>query len=722
MPPVALAQDLEPVPEVKPAQIVILVDESGSISPKDLVREKEAAGLIAQAEFSPRSRVAVVGFGSDEGGVGPVDAACPPIVVAGEAQRQQLSNCVNDLKKREKGRGDATDHAAALEQALSYFTASADGPKIVFLLTDGMLDVGGTDRYGKGKTVAQRTDAAQELLTSLLERATAEQVQVWPLGFGAVDNTALDRFAKSAFQGACGPNARRPEATVVTTSADVDRAIFEAFSAARCAGPSKIIPHIVGPGETIEVPVDIPSIATDGSIIVVKHDARIGIEFVDPNSRPVPKSGSQDGSTFQASGQNGAVEALRIVDPLPGTWTVRISSPPEVPLQEVSTAVTWQGAVQARLTPSSSSLSAGQLLTVSLSLRTRRGPVTDAAQLAALSFSAELARAGHPAIPISLADDGKASDPAGGDGTYTGQIAVPPDATNSVTIVGRVEGIGISGDEPRANVSITPAPPALFVAATLPTINNTVAPGESTVGKVTVANNSGQPRRVRVLVEQDADSKITVRESDAVQQIAASGNTGFPVTLDFAPDAPLGRTVGTLRIVDDADVNQEYGSFPFTVRVEWPPPYLLYAGIAAAVLAGVVVTWVVLRRRREQRLDGFVVSVTNKVGDQGGVASLTIPDGCRAYHFTIAHDGNSAGPPQMQENAEGGYRLTRNGNKLHLVTGSEKHGMGFDESVVLQNGLKVIVANQISPAENSGGSDEHTGEKIRVPRSTDPDL
>lgn len=73
-------------PEVKPAQIVILVDESGSISDEDLVREKEAAGLIAQSEFSTESRV--IGFGSDEGGVGPVDAVCPPIVVAGAAERQ----------------------------------------------------------------------------------------------------------------------------------------------------------------------------------------------------------------------------------------------------------------------------------------------------------------------------------------------------------------------------------------------------------------------------------------------------------------------------------------------------------------------------------------------------------------------------------------------------------------------------------------------------------
>lgn len=709
-------------PQASPAQIVIVVDESGSLSEEDLVREREAAGLIAQSEFSKESTIAVIGFGSDEGGVGPVDAVCPPIVVAGAAERQRLSDCVGQLRKRAQGRGDDTDHAAALEQALTYFTSSISGPKIIFLLTDGVLDVGNTGRYGTGKTLQQRNDAAQEQLGGFLGRAAGERIQVWPLGFGNADTAALDRFAKSGFQGECGANARQPSAMVVATSADVDRAIFEAYSAAACRGIGPIVPTPVSPGSTVEVPVDIPSIATDGAITVVKHDLRIGVVYVDPSNRPVPKSGTLDGAVFEVSGENGPVEALRIVDPQPGRWKVRISSPGDVAALDVTTAVTWQGAVQALLTPSQSALSAGQPVTISMSLRTRRGPVTDAAQLAGLTFSANLTGVGNLAIPIPMADDGSGTDPTAGDGTYTGQVTVPTDASGTVGVEGSVQGIGISGDEPRATLQITSGPPALLTAATLPNINNTVAPGSTISGQVTVTNNSGQQRRVRLLIQQAADSTVTVPESNAVHEVAASGNTVFPAVLAYADAVPEGPSSGILQIVDDADPTMVYGSFPFTVRVQIPPPWLLYGLIVAVVLAAVAAAVLFFLRRQGQDLGGARVQI--RAGDIEQPLPAVQP-GVRVLRFLATP--NPAGPPDVQLVPDGRnepcYRLSKSGSTLRLrPPAGAPVPLQYDVWKPLTDGLSIIVRAPIDD-ERSRREDDGPQQRIRTPSGpVDSDL
>src|SRR5258706_59880 len=68
----------------RPIRAVVLVDESGSLSPEGVAVEKEAAAVIAQSEFSPESQVAVVGFGSTTGrpNQSAVDVVCDMTKVA----------------------------------------------------------------------------------------------------------------------------------------------------------------------------------------------------------------------------------------------------------------------------------------------------------------------------------------------------------------------------------------------------------------------------------------------------------------------------------------------------------------------------------------------------------------------------------------------------------------------------------------------------------------
>ncbi len=684
--PVAAQED---PPVVTPAQIVIAVDQSGSLSEEDVVREREAAALIAQSEFSRESTVTVFGFGSDEGGVGPTDEVCPPTVVSGEVERQRLSDCVQRLARRPAGQGGDTDHAAAMEQALGYFT-DREGPKVVFLLTDGVLDVGETLRYGAGRTLDQRNAAAEEQLDGHLADARAAGVQVWPLGFGDVDGPALDSFAGRGGAGACGPTAPRPRAIVVQSSADVIQAIVDAYGAARCAGVGPVRPDVIGAGETVEVPVDIPPIATDGAITVVKQDAAVGVQYRGPDGRPVPKLGAQDGSEFEVSGENGPVESLRIVDPTPGRWTVLISVPATVPPQEVTTVVTWQGAVQAVLTPERSSVGPGEPVTVSLSLRTRRGPVTDEAQLAGLSFTADLVSEGET-VGVPLRDDGNQPDPTAGDGTFSGVASVPASARGSVTLRGAVEGIGISGDRPSTTLEITEGPPDVEAAATLPNVTDTVAPGGALTGRLTLTNNSGQQRRIRVVVDAEPGSPVSVPGDRAVYDLAAAGRTAVEVPLTWTGDAPEGVSRGVLRVVDDADPGTEYGRFPFSTRVAEPPPYLLIALVVAGLLLAAALVVLLAARRRAQDLDGVTVDVTS-----GGftVPLPPAPPGTQVYRFTVRPTPHGAPQVQLADDTdtEPAYRLTRNGAGARIrPPGGRAVALPFDRPREVADGVVVVV-------------------------------
>ena len=658
-------------PDLKPAKIVILVDESGSISPADMVKEQEAAGIIAQAEFSKQSTVAVVGFASDNGRQSPVDVVCPPIVVAGAAERDHLSECVRDLKKRDNLQGSGTDHAEAVKQALSYLSTvdSSGGSKIVFLLTDGVLDVSDSPRYGANKSAAQRNEVARSLLGQALKEARDSKVSIWPLGFGKLNKTELDNFAIGGFPGSCGPGSPSPSATVVFSSADVDNAILRAYSAARCAGIGPIQKDSLASGQRIEVPVTIPPIATDGSIVAVKHDSRIAVEYVDPNGHIVPKSGAENGSNFEVSGETGAVEALRIVNPVPGRWFVRLTSTPDVPAQNVSTTVTWQGAVQASIEVDPPSPAAGQVVTVSMRMHLRGGaPVTDPVVLRDVGFAAELTGDGFAAQPIALANTGRAPDTAP-DGTYTGQITIPKDVGASVTVVGHVHGIGISGDDPVAAVRLASAVPQLLAAASLPTINDTVAPGASLPVKVSVTNNSGQHRKLRLVVEQDRGATITIPATEAVHDVD-TGNSTFDFHLAFSPSTQVGTISGAVSVVDDASPSTVIHRRPFTANVAFPPkpfPWLLWVlgSLGGLLLLGAALFLV--RLRQTQEVQGLVVHVFHH---NERAYPHVISEKAKQFPFRI---GERSGVPELtraQPGDSAAYVLTRSRSRLHLKTPS----------------------------------------------------
>lgn len=321
--------------ELKPANIVVLVDESGSISPQDMLREREAATLIANAELSPKSVVSVVGFASSAVGSPAVEMVCPPTILAGAAEREDLARCIGALHKRSRTEGDETDHVAALRQALSVLR-SADGVKLVFLLTDGKLDVSDSPEWGD--TAQNRNAAARAALIQTLAEAKDHGVQIWPIGFGQVDGPALNELAGGGYQQTCGPTSAPPSPTFVATSADIAAALLRAFASARCADVGAVDSELES-GTKQEVRVIIPPGVTNVSIIVDKGGSWVRADFVDPDGRAVPRSGSELSGAYQVSETGESRLVLRISSAAPGTWKVRFTSPAGAPTAKISTTV-----------------------------------------------------------------------------------------------------------------------------------------------------------------------------------------------------------------------------------------------------------------------------------------------------------------------------------------------------------------------------------------------
>jgi len=629
----AVAQ--EPPPELQPVQIVVLVDESGSLSPEDVARERDAARVIVQGEPSPESTVSVVGFASaDAPGQSPVDPVCPPTKLNTPQNRQFLAECVGDLRRRTPAEGEGTDHVNALRQALSYLRApgAADQPKIVFLLTDGKLDVGKSPAYGK--TPDDRDDAARQQVPDLLAELNQAGVQVWPLGFGEADQAQLNGFATGAAQDRCGFETPQPTATVITGSRDLLRAIGNAFSAARCTSVSEPVTDELPAGGSVDLEVNVPAIASEGSILVFKRDPRVTVGYLDPEGIPVPPNGKLGISRFELSGQNSEAEALRIANPTPGQWTVRLSAPPGVPAQDVGATAIFQGAIRADIAVDPVRPAPGSTVDVTMQVYGSRAALTDPEQLQGLTFTAELSGDGFPPVaPVELSD-------GDGDGQYRGPLGVPDSATGRLDFIGSVTGIGVSGDERAFATRVSRGTADVQGALSLDGVDTDVVVGTSLNGTVNVTNSTGQPRTLRIEVTDQSPGTVVAAEP-AQLTVPASGNAVLPFTVRFDPATTLGGNQARLRLVDESNGNL-VGELLFARNVVAEPTFverfwwllLLIAVALAGGMARVVRWW---RRRPPPPNDIRGVRVELRRHGQV-VETLTARHHGGEFRFGVLHD------------------------------------------------------------------------------------
>ena len=589
--------------DVQPIDLAIAVDESGSLAEKDVVQEKAAAAILALGELSPQSRVTVFGFGGRAGSNPAVDAERCVLEPGAQAQdRDAMGKCIAaKINRRTKEEGDSTDFVAALSQGVAAVTAKStdDRPKLLFLLTDGRLDVRGDDLYGPDEESRQR-NAREQLERQVLPSAKEKGVQVWPLGFGDVDRDMLAYFAAQGASARCPDGkAFAPAATIVSNSQSVVTAMQTAFQNGRCLAGDTPPGVTLNGGSEIDIYVTIAAIATDGSINVSKGSAGVRVTYYRPDGKEAPSNGTSDGSTYELAGDRDLVESLRIRNPVPGRWRVHLTAPANMASQLVTASALWQGVLRTVFVIDPPSPAAGEQVSVIMRPHTRTGEITDAAALTGLTFSAHITGQGID-TPIPLTDNGQGDDRRAADAFFTGTVTMPADATGTYTIRGVATGPGVATDQ--REVSITVAGAAAKVRAKITVDATKVYPGGKVSGAVAVTNDTGGPRQVKLnLVDLNRPAGISLDKT--IVELPA-GQSSVPFTVGFADDVPEGPAGGVLQLVDnDGTV---LANVPLGVSVVEPPTVLeeywwAFLAVSVVLLLGLLVLGAVLLGRRQRR-------------------------------------------------------------------------------------------------------------------------
>jgi hypothetical protein len=648
-------------PLASPVDIVIAADESASISPNDMILEQTAARLLALGEFSPTSRIGVLGFGGPNSHYNvvtnpqpPVDPVCPMTQVDTAANRQGLSDCIGKLKARTAEQGNHTDFIDAINQGVSDLTGTGDSgrPLLLFLLTDGQLDMVGSPGYS-GSNAQINAAANDNLLHQTLPAAKAAGVRIWPLGFGpAVDLNELQQIAAGGAQGSCSalPDAT-PHAITVANATQIETALPQIYANARClqVTPGQSAP--IGSGGTADLYVTVPDIATQGVLEVIRQDPRIAITYYDPDHpTAVPTQGSLDGQTFQLGGANGPVEALTVDDPLPGRWRIHLSAGVGVRAGTlVTTSVLWQGILHSDITVDPPNPQAGQTVTVRVRLQVR-GQVINSRDLAGVQVGVKVSGASLPeGRNVLLYDNGTGADTQAGDGVYTGTLVIPQSASGTLTAVGTVKAQGLVSDTRSSTITIGNS---LTVSGQITLPSGQVSPGGQIAGTLELSNPTGKPHAVR-LVPVGTPPGVTVSPA-TISLPGASGTTSYPFTVRFAQSLPLGSVAGHIDAVDVTNPDEVYAQGYLTTSVYVPPKWYQHWWLwPLAVIAVVLLVAATLLARRA-RLNALNMEQVEIVLYSGGgeIDSLQAPLGC-GTRFAFSVGRNQAGLPRLEADLSG---------------------------------------------------------------------
>ncbi|MFJ2171496.1 VWA domain-containing protein [Streptomyces sp. NPDC087851] len=696
-----------------PIDFAVVVDQSDSLSEDDRNREVEAAALIAQGEISDRSRATVIGFGSSEKpGQTPVDEVCPP-TVADSSGRSYLNGCVKELSRRDATMGPGTDFPAALRQALTRLTeeGAPDAPKVIFLLTDGKLDVRDSPEYG-ADAASRQTDAARQL-GEQLARAREESVQIWPLGFGdAIDRDALKAMAEGGFRNGCAELASAtPRLRVVDSAAGIDKALQETFAAARCA---QVVQGTEGKPPA-DLYVTIPKIATDGSITVSKHDPKVSATYYDPRGRKVVTDGSFDGSTFEITGQSGPVEALRVKNPRPGRWRVHLEAPEGHRERVVAVRAIWQGRLRSSVILDPASPRPGEKTSVEVRMQTRRGVVIDDPdELKGITVAARLTGSGFEPVSVPLKDDGKAPDAHAGDVRFTGTLTVPAGADGDLALTAEMSAPGVTGDHRPFNARITSGPPPVTAALTVE--RDTVHPGGSVTGLLKVDNKSKETRTVRLaLADQPPGKELTI--SPAQVEVPAGEGRSVPFRVGIGSGTAPGEIDARITVADTDDGGRVLDNTFLEIDVDpvptWWDLWWWVVAVAGAVLLAVAVFLAVryAARRRRRDLVGVKLELRGEGirSDELTVRAGQSPGG--EFHFVI--DRARGGSPSLQRGGPGAaasHRLRRTaaGEFLLKPPQGRERALRPEEAAALGDGLELVVHDRRAAAGRGRGGRDRT--------------
>ena len=174
-----------------PVDIIILVDESASLSSAAVRSEKEALlKIVSSIVISHEGiRLGILPFSS--GANSPRSVPECDLTETDSTGIENLTKCVNQVVRQQK-RGQAdTDFAQAIQTAVADFS-NPQATKIVVLLTDGKYDPDGNESISPEE---------QDRLDEVLQEAKDNKVSLWSLGFGKADIKALQSYIDKTFDG-----------------------------------------------------------------------------------------------------------------------------------------------------------------------------------------------------------------------------------------------------------------------------------------------------------------------------------------------------------------------------------------------------------------------------------------------------------------------------------------------------------------------------------------
>ena len=539
----------------QPVNVVILADESGSMQqyPDEVRGERQAAAQIVQEEWSPQSQIAIYGFGSapEKRGAQPqsaIDQYCGPTELTGNDARTRLTQCAAEITPRKASLGNDTDFAAALTQANTVLGGqqAVNRLPLVFILTDGQLDVGQNSPYsGWPSSDAAGNAAAQKLITDpstgILDQLRRIGAEIWPVGFGQANTGELSLFARGGAQNDCpAGSGATPKAAIVppsvTGSAEteaIQSKLIGAFAEARCAALGQTTWAQLPAGGSVSKTVTISQLATLGALVVDKGDPRVEVTYTDPKGKKVSdntpngqSSGSVDGAGYVLTGGSlSPLETLRLDNPLPGPWQVTFTDPAGVPAQIVGLSVVWQGEVQLEFVNQKvGDPGHPYQVAVQPAVRSTRVPTS---ALAGFTAGFALIWPGGQAARVRARLDAT--------GDFTAAVTVPQGQNGIARVTATAAAAGVEG---QAVTAFKVAPGGgLTVSLNVPS-GTAVAPGGTVTANATVDTNGLPATSIVFSLGGLGDGVDATIASPAKAVLIGSGRQSFPLTIRFGRGDP----------------------------------------------------------------------------------------------------------------------------------------------------------------------------------------
>jgi len=669
------AQQEQPIPEPA-ARIVVLADESESVTTEAVEQEQRAVALLAVSELSEQSEMAVLGYGSANGqGQNAVEPYCGFTPLDTPENRQGLADCGTKIHKREPAEGDDTNLVAALQAARELFSQPAGSEdnrsRIILLLSGSTLDVPNSSQ--DGPSAEQQAEAARPLLGEL-QLARQNNVQIWPIVFAEGEKTRVN-YAQEGAMGTeqCGAENIPVPVFRRAPVPDMTHFVVRALGEATCSSVANVAAVDSVPlGATRTLEVEIPHFASEGVISVIKGDPKVRVTYRDPEDMPAESS-----SVVQV----GLAEGLLLRDPKPGTWRVVFEAPSGVTPGRVTARAIWRRVVQSEVRLAPSLTGPANAVEAYVLLRAPSGVLTDPGAQG-LTITAIASRDGSEPILVNLND------------TLRGQFLLPDGPPPNFTVEAHVKGKGVAAVERVASVS--PTDPFLSVQVTLP---ETVVPGETAEGTIDFFNPRVPVSANLALTNPSAGIQSAGIQIEPATITFPTGRDSLRFRFTVAPDVPPRQSAGVLNVT--AGDGRQLAQVPLNTTIErstsfQPLPWLAaLVGIALAVVG--VRTWWSDRKSMKDVLfilrDGTGAELDfERVGAHCTKLSLGI---------STANDDDLTRLQLLRKSADGKdmsdvLTVTRKGNKF-LVKGDKaraqriKPGKPPYDSVEVSDDLKVQI-------------------------------